>query len=342
MRVFPCHHDPLANDVVLGYVRELEIDAVITFVDVWKFNKQTWSAFPCFPYCPIDHQPTPPAVADFLQAIKRPIAMSKFGVEEMRKLDLDPLYMPLAVDPSIFYPQDKGQSRRALGLHDDAFIATFIGVNDSNPSRKGIPELLCAWKMFSQEHPDAKLYLHTLLEGNLPMGVQSGVRIDLLIQTLQIDPSSIYMPNQQTMRQHVKQSTMAQLMNASDVLIQPSRGEGFGVPIIEAQACGTPVITTNFAAQANHVHAGWLIEGEIEWGWQNSFVMKPGILSIIEALESAYQARGDSTIRQTAIDGAANYHIDTVIKQYTLPVIEAIASDVLDSYASIVQEKVGA
>jgi glycosyltransferase involved in cell wall biosynthesis len=37
--------------------------------------------------------------------------------------------------------------------------------------------------------------------------------------------------------------TMASLYRGCDTLVLPYRGEGFGLPLLEAQACGTPVIT---------------------------------------------------------------------------------------------------
>jgi len=38
------------------------------------------------------------------------------------------------------------------------------------------------------------------------------------------------------------------LMNGAEIFVFPSAYEGFGIPIIEAMACGTPVITSNFGA----------------------------------------------------------------------------------------------
>ena len=47
----------------------------------------------------------------------------------------------------------------------------------------------------------------------------------------------------------------ADLYSGFDVLIQPSSYEGFGLPILEAQACGMPVITTNAAPMNEHILA---------------------------------------------------------------------------------------
>ncbi|MCX7593401.1 MAG: glycosyltransferase family 4 protein [Fischerella sp.] len=40
-------------------------------------------------------------------------------------------------------------------------------------------------------------------------------------------------------------ATLVQIYNAADILVSPSLYEGFGITILEAMACGTPVITSN-------------------------------------------------------------------------------------------------
>lgn len=44
------------------------------------------------------------------------------------------------------------------------------------------------------------------------------------------------------------ETTLIELYNAADCLIAPSLSEGFGLTILEAMACGTPVITSNVTA----------------------------------------------------------------------------------------------
>ncbi|OWY65462.1 glycosyl transferase group 1 [cyanobacterium TDX16] len=57
-----------------------------------------------------------------------------------------------------------------------------------------------------------------------------------------------------------KKSTLIQLYNAADVLVAPSLHEGFGITILEAMACGTPVITSNVSAMPEVVgNAGILV-----------------------------------------------------------------------------------
>ncbi len=72
------------------------------------------------------------------------------------------------------------------------------------------------------------------------------------------------------------QRYLALMYNAADVFLGPSRGEGFGIPIIEAQACGTPVIVTNFSSMPELVRWGVAVEpAHLTWTYQDSWQAHP-------------------------------------------------------------------
>jgi glycosyltransferase involved in cell wall biosynthesis len=57
------------------------------------------------------------------------------------------------------------------------------------------------------------------------------------------------------------QPTLMQFYNAADLLLAPSTHEGFGITLLEAMACGTPVITGNVSAMPEVVgDAGVLVD----------------------------------------------------------------------------------
>lgn len=330
VQVVPPVMDALGNDCVIDYASHLRADAVISLVDAWGLRPEIWGQLPWYPMAPVDHMPIPPAVLRSLQAARAPIAYSRFGEAEMRKAGLRPYYLPHMVDPTVFQPLAQDVARKMVAADRDAFWVMFVGVNDSVPSRKGIFELLAAWSVFSARHRDARLYLHTAEHGNLPVNNIGGVRIDEIIKTLELDPATLKVVQQFEYRTGIPQSFLAQMYAASDVFILPTRGEGFGLPLIEAQRCGCPVITTNFAAGAELCASGWLVEGEPEWSWQGAVNIKPSIASIVERLEEAYQARGDMRYRMQAVDFARQYDVERVMHLYALPVVRAIAERELD------------
>lgn len=334
MTVLPAFHDALGNDSLPLHFQRSKSDVVITLVDVWGLGANMTQHMPWFPITPIDHAPVPPAVRESLKTARGVIALSRFGQDELRKIGIDSWYMPHGVDPAVFYPaltaDEQSAARVRMGLPADKFIVSFCGVNDSNPSRKGIFELLAAWSMFHATHRDSVLYMHTSPLGNIPLaGTKNGVDIDAIIGTLGIDPRSIILPDQYRLKTGIPATELADIMRGSDAFILPSRGEGFGVPLIEAQACGTPVITTNVAAGAELCASGWLIEGEDDWSWMNAIVLKPGIASINENLNLAYTAKGDLAYRRQAAEFARGYYIDFVAQKYLAPTLEQIAQTVI-------------
>jgi glycosyltransferase involved in cell wall biosynthesis len=47
---------------------------------------------------------------------------------------------------------------------------------------------------------------------------------------------------------YVSYEELPQLLNQATALVYPSLWEGFGLPVLEAIACGTPVITSNLSS----------------------------------------------------------------------------------------------
>jgi glycosyltransferase involved in cell wall biosynthesis len=65
---------------------------------------------------------------------------------------------------------------------------------------------------------------------------------------------------------YVPQADLPIVYNLADVFVYPSIYEGFGLPPLEAMACGTPVITTAISSMPEHVgDAGILVPAEDEW-----------------------------------------------------------------------------
>jgi len=46
---------------------------------------------------------------------------------------------------------------------------------------------------------------------------------------------------------------MVDFYHSADCIVQPTRGEGFGVPAIEAAACGTPALVTNWSGPTDYI-----------------------------------------------------------------------------------------
>lgn len=342
VRLLPPIGDPIGNDSVIAHAQRIGAQAVITFFDQFAARGETYGKLNWWAWTPVDHVPLPPITHHQIQHAKGVIAMSRFGETVLKAAGYTPHYAPCAYDPALWFPlpeTQRAEIRRALrtelpGLREDTFVVAFVGVNDSLPSRKGIPELLAAWRMFHDQYPNSVLYMHTSRRGNLHQNERLGVDIPLIMETLRIPPASILMPDDYAYRTGIPQRKLWEIAQAADWFISPGRGEGFGLPSLEFQACGTPIIASNFAAQAELNFDGLPIEGEFEWSWQGASVQKPGIDSIIVRLEEAYYERGSERYAQRRANVARvaeAYAIDSVIELYWKPVLRAMGESYLAS-----------
>ncbi len=332
VNVLPIAKDPLGNDILPAHVQHGDYHALITLVDAWGLRPDVMEKVNWFPIVPVDTQPAAPHVLNSLQAAKQVIAISRFGLERLKEKGIDALYLPHGIDPQVWHPLPNRAALRAeMGLNESTFFAAFVGVNDSNPSRKGIAELLMAWNIFVRQHPDSILYLHTSATGNMGQtGAHGGVDIPELIRVLGFDQQTVRLVDWYRYTTGIPPTELNMIANIADVLIIPSRGEGFCLPLLEFARAGCPMITTNFAAQRELCFSGWLLEGEPEWNWQSAFVLKPGITHIVERLIEARSHMNDTTLRETMVACAREYDIDHIFARYGLPVLETIAETVLE------------
>lgn len=154
-----------------------------------------------------------------------PVATSKALAEKMSsmsrvKRQIRVLYK--SADTKLFsLAEDKAVLRKQLDIPSDAFVAIFVG---SLTDDKGIIELIEAWKEVSKRLPEALLV--TIGSGPLDGDL---VRVGPSMHLCGTKPNT----------------QVALRMKASDVLVLPSHSEGLPNVVLEAMACGLPVVATN-------------------------------------------------------------------------------------------------
>lgn len=336
MRHLPRGFDLYSNDVTPAHMaawshENPDLDPLlITLFDTWVFKGQQWDMLDNIAsWVPIDHQPCPPEVLAWCKRPNvTPIAMSRFGEQMLQDADVDCAYAPHAIDTKVFKPTDtitmrdgKVSPRVFMEVPEDAFC---VGMNSANKggqmglNRKGFDVAMLAFGMWSQKRPDAVLYMHTESKGAM-----GGIDLEYLAKACGIKPEQIKFVDQYAQRLGIPNEIMAAVYTGMDVMLQPSLGEGFGIPAIEAQAAGTPVIMTNATAQTELLGDGWLIDGQPVWdATQKSWWTIPSIPDIIDALEAAYQRPRERS--QKAIDFAEQYDADVVFDRYWRPILDVL------------------
>lgn len=313
------------NETILDHASvffggDLRGGLVCTLMDVWVLEPSIWRQLNACSWVPVDHTPAPdPVVGFFKESGAVPIAMSKFGQGELREAGLDPLYVPHAVDTSVYKPMPRKEAREITDMPSDAFICGMVAANKGNPSRKCFVEAFQAFKILRERHKDALLYLHTEV-----MGKFDGVNIPKLMGHVGLDSDAVLICDQyRAVHRPFPPEKMAAIYSSLDVLLAPSAGEGFGIPVVEANACGVPAIVSDFSAQPEVLGAGWKVEGVTHYTRIGAWQFLPDIEDIHEALTKAYTLP-DMARKQAAKKARAHaltYDVNTVLTEYMLPAL---------------------
>jgi glycosyltransferase involved in cell wall biosynthesis len=301
-------------------------DLMVTLYDVWVLKGSAWDKMRRIAsWTPLDHITLPPRVEAWLRKENvTPIAMSPHGVRQMNEKGIDCLYVPHSIDTKVMKPTyeiNGVPTREYLGFAENDFVVGMVAANKASGliHRKAFSENLLAFSIFLKDHPDAKLYLHTD-----PLGAAGGWNLLKLCEAVGIPQDAVRFPNLVDYRYGMETDQVAALMTAMDVMLVTSYGEGFGVPTVEAQACGTRVIGSNWAATPDLVADDcFLVEGQPSWdSGQDAWWSIPLVPSIVDGLSLSYDApRGRS---QVCIDFAQQFDVETVWQEHWIPALDKL------------------
>ncbi len=136
------------------------------------------------------------------------------------------LVIPNGYDPEIFKPLDKDEMRRQIGIYENG--CKYVGFVGALKEIKRADKLIDIFEKIRQEIGVVRFIV--VGDGHL----RSRMEKEAKQKGLKVLFTGI-----------VPQEEVAKYMNAMDVMVLPSRQEGFGAVVIEAQACGTCVVGSN-------------------------------------------------------------------------------------------------
>jgi glycosyltransferase involved in cell wall biosynthesis len=193
-------------------------------------------------------------------------------------------------DTAIFRPRPRAAMRERLGIATDARVIIYVG---RFVQAKGLLELLEAFRTLAARDPRATLAL-----------VGDGVMREELIERIRASGlgERILIPGGLIPEQ------VAEWICAADVLTLPSWSEGYPNVVVEAVACGCPVVATDVGGTCEIIHA------------DNGILIPPRDPT---ALGNALQTALDSTWDHARIAASIQRTWDDVAKE-TFEVCEQI------------------
>jgi len=320
LRMYPQVDDPHGSDSMFYGARHFGAHVAISMIDTWVIPPQ-WvqqlKQIGCkwIPYMPIDSNPVAPGVLRNLPLADKIITFSKFGQKGLLKHGYVAEMIYEGVDLNLLQPKDKLEARKKLGIPLDCFLWGMIAANKETPPRKAFQEALEGFKMFLEVHPEARLFVHTqqISPGSFPIREYA--------QYLGIGEKVFFLD---------------QLFASIMATREDIETEGFGLTIIEAQACGVPVVVNNAHSMPELIIEGKT--GEItqvaskRWTQALSFWENPEPTSIYWAMEKVYcnlkenpqQVMQDC--RQNVMD---NFNIDKIFREKWLVLFENLQNEIL-------------
>ena len=170
-------------------------------------------------------------------------------------------------------------------MDEDDFI--FLWVGTPHNRRKGLKEMAEAWMEFSKKNKSDKI--HLMLKMNTVYGCSD--------ENKEIIEKLKDMGNVMFIEQTVPEESMAALFHGAHAYISTSLNEGFGMNILQAMACGTPVLTTR-------------------WSGNNEFCTADNVISIPadKKLTSINQIYGEQQYKKADYKKLAKLMEDVMVK----------------------------
>lgn len=147
--------------------------------------------------------------------------------------------VPHGVDTRVFHPlpeAERAALRRQRGL-EDCFVFLNIGVMTWN---KGIRPLLKAFAAVVERYPEARL----ILKGTEAIRKSRDFIVEAMQAILTTAQAARVIPRVAYIGDNLSVEELAQLHQIADAYVAPYLAEGFNMPVLEAAACGLPIVCT--------------------------------------------------------------------------------------------------
>lgn len=330
LKIYPKMGDVWGSDCMTEHAKDFNADVTVSFQDAWPLNHQLMSKVKNWvAYTPIDSDPVHPEVLKRLGLAWRVITMADFGYKQLLNNGIPSTTIYHGVDTQVYQKRDKKKAREMFQLHNDkvskdAFFFGMVAANKDNPPRKSFQEVLDAFRMFLVKHPDSGMFIQTSLHN------PSGFPIVEYCKHLGI-ANNVFFLNDYQSAFKLDSNAMSYLFSCLDGYIATSQSEGFGLPIIEAQSCQVPVITTDWTAMTENIidkKTGYLVNvSSKRWTAGNCYFGIPDTRDIYDKMEKLFKSDREQMGKDAREYILGKYDFDNVLLPKWIKYFENLESE---------------
>lgn len=233
-------------------------------------------------YYPVD-APVDPVWTKAVREVDVPVAYTEYGYAEMKKApdmgNFKKRILPHGTDLGVYFEsaEDRALGRKMFTDGNGQAVvdeSDFLIVNVSaHQKRKGLAQTLQTFKalkgMVGDKHGRLKLYMH------MPV-TNRDEQSDLRLIAAQLDLRDCVLFAEGTFignASRLNEEHMRIIYNSADLLLTTTLGEGWGLPITEAMACGTPVAGPAHTSVAELLDAGGAFPRGVAFGCSSEIVL---------------------------------------------------------------------
>jgi glycosyltransferase involved in cell wall biosynthesis len=241
-----------------------DIGIVMPMVEVMRtIRDKKKKPFKTIYYYPLDGTPMKEWFKDF-DFFDQPVAYTEYAKKETVKIvpSLEEKLKVIlhGVDTEVFTIIEADQAwefRKAYFGEENAYKTIWGNVNRNQP-RKNFPLTISAFVKYREKYdPNSFLYLHC--DPHDPMGWKLPQICD---QFGLVYGKDYKFPNREEMEAAQDAGLLNVIYNSLDYFLNTTSGEGFGLTIVEAMACGVPVISLDHTSisEIGGSDRAWLIK----------------------------------------------------------------------------------
>lgn len=163
------------------------------------------------------------------------LGYGRWGAEVLKSIvggEQQVQYLPHGINFDTFKPYASDQE------------LNMVGCVMANIPRKDFAMLFQVWSLLAQWDASLTFWLHTNYE------VTQHWSVPELMDSFPALESKVILTGPRDRKAELSDDQLAQMYSRCLCTILPSGGEGFGYPIVESMACGTPVLHLNYAGGA--------------------------------------------------------------------------------------------
>jgi glycosyltransferase involved in cell wall biosynthesis len=335
LKILPRLADIWGNDIALTHYSQEKPDIVVTLCNPLILNISAYGQMPWLAWAPVEGEPVRPDDVNVLRGAKRIWALSHTAEALFRTAGFDAVdYVPHGINSDLFKPIDRSEARKEFARLSkvdltDTFLVSYVAANKGVPSRKGFYEGLKAFGEFkAKTGAKALFYLHTTDRPDY----YGGEDLNVVRMLAGVNAEDVIFPHQYNyLTGQLPTAYLNMVYNASDIYFHPSHGEGFGIPIMEAQMAGCPVIVNDYATMGEIALVGYKAPYKALHQWNPGQLQSlPDVETLTNALITAYNERANrDKMGQDARTKALEFDHRAVFSRFMKPALDKFADEYL-------------